>query len=440
MSAAKRVRRNIDSLTNELADYLYAFEKLKEAGRPYYDSYDYFEALHDRMGKKTGEGMCEHGNETFLPWHRAHLFAFEEALRRTDPPRTSLVTLPYWDFSIMPSGDRYPKIFEDPKSALYADGRNTAKVTSVPFDRAYLELSVLSVSDWSASSGTKKDSFSGIAGGQTKDCSRAFRQGFGKLENPTHNTMHQNYIGGLMADPSTAALDPIFWSFHAYIDLLFLQWQQMPNHSVTTDSKFTLCIPKDPEHQVPFTVGEALDAEVLGYEYEYHPPKSLQDAGDQAFLARPAIDFVWSGTNTPALVRSMDFKVPSAEFHSAKLVLTGINVDNSISYEGDIYLTPRAEAFRPQDPDFRGRFLVDLISIWKVHHMSGAMHGPGHVHAPSVYVIVDITRAMRSLARTHSGETWTVSVALNGDPAAKVPTSTPVSEIVNFKDLSIEVD
>src|SRR5260370_18969554 len=76
MSDGLRVRRNIDGLTNDLADYIYAFQKLKEPGRPYYDSYDYFQALHDRMGKKPGEGMCEHGNETFLPWHRAHLFAF----------------------------------------------------------------------------------------------------------------------------------------------------------------------------------------------------------------------------------------------------------------------------------------------------------------------------------------------------------------------------
>src|SRR5260370_964766 len=66
--------------------------------------------------------------------------------------------------------------------------------------------------------------------------------------------MHGNYLGGLMADPSTAALDPIFWSFHAYIDLLFLQWQQTPNHTVTTDPGFKMCIPKDPDKHVPFNV------------------------------------------------------------------------------------------------------------------------------------------------------------------------------------------
>jgi Common central domain of tyrosinase len=172
------------------------------------------------------------------------------------------------------------------------DARITDKVASVPFDRGYLEKSVLSTSNWSAPPATNQDSFAGIAGGQTKDCLHAFRQGFGTLENPAHNTMHGNYIGGLMGDPSTAALDPIFWSFHAYIDLLFLQWQQTPNHAVTTDPGFTMCIPKD-----------------------------------------------------------------------------------AVSYEGDIYLTPKGQDFRPQDPDFRRRFLVDLIFIWEAHRMSGAMGG-----------------------------------------------------------------
>ena len=32
-----------------------------------------------------------------------------------------------------------------------------------------------------------------------------------------------------MADPTFAALDPIFWSFHAYIDLIWDRWQKVHN-------------------------------------------------------------------------------------------------------------------------------------------------------------------------------------------------------------------
>jgi tyrosinase len=440
MSDGLRVRRNIDVLTGELADYIYAFQKLKKPGRPYYDSYDYFQALHDRMGKKPGEGMCEHGNETFLPWHRAHLFAFEEALRKTDPPRTSNVTVPYWDWSVMPTGDRYPKVFEDPKSPLFADGRNTDKVASVPFDRAYLENSVLSVSHWSAPPATKQDSFAGIAGGQTKDCSQAFRQGFGTLENPAHNTMHGNYLGGLMADPSTAALDPIFWSFHAYIDLLFLQWQQTPNHTVTTDPGFKMCIPKDPDKQVPFTVGDVLDAARMGYEYDYKPQKPammVAELAGQPFPSHPAVDFAWSGTRASTLVRTADFEIPGPGFHTAKLVFTGVNLANDVSYEGDIYLTPGGQEFLPRDSEFRRRSLIDLIFVWKAHQMSGPMGGDAHRAHTSAYIVQDITDTLRTLAKTHSGESWRIWVALTADATARI--SMPVAEIVNFKDLLIDI-
>src|SRR3712207_8578991 len=82
MAAQPRIRKNIDSLTPaELADYEHAFTKLKEISDADPDSIDglqYFTDLHNTM-----LGPCEHANDTFLPWHRAHLFLFEEALRRS---------------------------------------------------------------------------------------------------------------------------------------------------------------------------------------------------------------------------------------------------------------------------------------------------------------------------------------------------------------------
>jgi hypothetical protein len=183
-----------------------------------------------------------------------------------------------------------------------------------------------------------------------------------------------------------------------------------------------------------------LDAAKMGYQYEYNPAKStgvLAEVAGQLFVTRPAVDFVWSGVRPSALVRTADFRIPEPGFHTAKLVFTGVNVANSVSYEGDIYLTPRGENFRPQDPDFRRHFLLDLIFIWKAHHMSSAMHGGAQ--GSSAYVVVDITRALRTLAETHHGETWMVSVALNPDPAAKRSTTPPIAEIINFKELLIDI-
>ena len=113
MTTRHSIRKSIDSLTAaELADYEHAFAKLKEiseADPSDIDGLQYFQDLHNTM-----LGPCEHANDTFMPWHRAHLFEFEEALRRSDPPRTANVALPYWDWSgaaerrPLPEGVREP--------------------------------------------------------------------------------------------------------------------------------------------------------------------------------------------------------------------------------------------------------------------------------------------------------------------------------------------
>ena len=164
------------------------------------DGYTYFEQLHD------GElGPCEHANDTFMPWHRAHLFLFEEALRRSDPPRTENVTVPYWDWSALPSGSRFPKAFENTGSVLFHDFRNDTPICRtagdgacerLPFPRAYLDAHVLNIASWSTSDATRSrlDSFGGHEGGEL-DCSSQFGGGFGALEQPGHNTMHDAYVG-----------------------------------------------------------------------------------------------------------------------------------------------------------------------------------------------------------------------------------------------------
>ncbi len=73
MTTPPRIRKNIDSLTpEELADYEHAFSKLQEisdADPGSIDGLQYFQELHNSM-----LGPCEHANDIFLPWHRAHLF------------------------------------------------------------------------------------------------------------------------------------------------------------------------------------------------------------------------------------------------------------------------------------------------------------------------------------------------------------------------------
>jgi Common central domain of tyrosinase len=426
MAALPRVRKNIDRVTpQELADYQHAISKLLDISSndpQSIDGYTYFEQLHD------GDlGPCEHGNDTFMPWHRAHLFLFEEALRRSDPPRTETVTVPYWDWSALPSGKRYPTAFENQNSVLFHEFRNDRPICrtdgasgcdSLPFPRTELDARVLSIASWSTPDPPRSHlTFGGHAGGE-QDCSAQFGLGFGALEQPAHNTMHDSYIGGDMAQPSFAALDPIFFSFHCYLDLLWAQWQE--RFDTDTDLEARLCgLFKDREHlpEHRFRVKDLLDTKQLGYIYEYTPgepaPARPAVAAIPLFPAHPAFDFVVSARKEPELVRTLDITIPEPGVEAAHLLLTGMNVTTPFSYSADIYLTPAGEELRLEDREFRATHLADLLYFWRTHH--GGHDGRAHD------LTVDLGGALKSLAETHAGEQWRVSVALGASQTPPRP-------------------
>lgn len=463
MTTPPRIRKNIDSLTpDELADYEHAFSKLQEISDTDPDSIDglqYFQDLHNTL-----LGPCEHANDTFLPWHRAHLFLFEEALRRSDPPRTANVTLPYWDWSALPSGTRYPEAFENTNSVLHHPFRDDTPVCrtgdatqcdALPFPRKFLEETVLNKSDWSnPDRDLSLTSFGGHAGGQM-DCQGQFGDGFGTLEQPAHNTMHDGFVSGTMADPGRAAEDPIFFSFHCYVDLLWAQWQEDFESDTGLDSR--LCgLFKDREHleENRFHVRDTLDPETqLGYVYEYTPGEVAPEREAQAaafFPTHPALDVVTSARNRPALVRTIELTVPQPGVKDALLRLTDVHVTTPFSYGADIYLTPASEELRTEDRTFRQRYLANVLYFWQSHHSHG-----DNTHN----ITVDLGSAVKSLARSHAGEQWVVSVALTasdsggnghggghdhgghdpGHPEAAAAEAADPAETMNFGNLTLDV-
>jgi len=422
MTTPSRIRKSIDSLTGaELADYEHAFAKLKqisEADPSDIDGLQYFQDLHNTM-----LGPCEHANDTFMPWHRAHLFEFEEALRRSDPPRTANVTQPYWDWSALPSGSRYPKAFENPDSVLHHAFRRDRPICraagegqcdALPFPRRFLEQSAFTQTVWSAAdAGDSAFSFGGHAGGQM-DCQGQFGAGFGALENPPHNTMHDGYVGGTMADPGASAEDPVFFSFHCYIDLLWAQWQK--DNETNTDLNARLCgLFKDREHNTRYVVSDTRDTETMGYVYEYTPgpvaPVPREARAEAPFPAHPARDVVASARNRPALVRTLELTVPKPGVDVAKLHLGDVKVTTPFSYSADIYLTPAGVELRTENHEFRARYLADVRYIWKSHHAHG-----DHTHN----MTVDLGRIVRALANRHAGESWVVSVALTASDGGQL--------------------
>jgi tyrosinase len=476
--AQERVRKNIDDLKpEELATYIHAIKMLRavsERDPQSKDGYNFFASLHNNTKDKPNPsfGPCEHGRDTFLLWHRAHLYLFEEALRKSDPPRTSNVTIPYWDWGEIPSGARYPRDFEKSESPLFFSGRETKRICRgnesppdclrLPFPRSLLNSTVMNL-PWEGPGSFGGSHFPGNNGGEA-NCEQFNCGGAGNLEDPYHNAMHSSYVGGALRSTDTAANDVLFWSFHAYFDLLLAQWQAVRGKAVDTCLSCTLCgLDKPDGSGERYKVSDLLNTkDQLNYVYEYRvtPPvvaaapggrvAALADSSGTGFEGHPARDFVLSATQAPELIRTVSFTVPQPGFKTAKLQITGLRFGTRFGYEGNVFLYPNDVPFAPREQAFREHYLVDIISQMFVHgDHQGADHGDQHAAAGEMQKVINLTDELTGLANAHRGETWSVAVALYVDTKAQpnkellarevLPAGSSFSEFLHFDQMNLEI-
>ena len=256
--------------------------------------------------------QCQHQTWFFLPWHRGYLAAFEAIVRDTvqklgGPGDWSL---PYWDYSADKRSLELPHAFaqanwpDGKKNYLYIARRYGAvqfpsvQKPLVLDRRAVLTANALGERLFQGEPG--KAGAAGFGGIETPFWHPSGRGSkFGGLESAPHGPVHVLVGGGfrgnntspdplelgLMTNPDTAALDPIFWLHHANIDRLWNVWlRQKPGprdppgafrNSSETD---WLDGPRDRKFEMPdvdgkifsFTPGEVLDttAAWLGYAYD----------------------------------------------------------------------------------------------------------------------------------------------------------------------------
>ena len=111
----------------------------------------------------------------------------------------------------------------------------------------------------------------------------------GRIESQPHDVTHGQVggaapgnpnFGGVMSDPGTAGLDPIFWLHHANIDRLWDSWVKDADssHANPTDPRWldgpqgdgerTFVLPLPAGEDYEYTAREVLDVTALGYEYD----------------------------------------------------------------------------------------------------------------------------------------------------------------------------
>ncbi len=205
------------------------------------------QSLPGTSARNTYWEQCQHSSWYFLPWHRMYLGYFEQIVARTVAALGGPAdwALPYWNYNDGANSRGLPAAFTEQAlpdgsaNPLLEPNRDNGNNGQPFLDPLGLSLKpAFNETQFAAGQGD-----SGFGGPITN-----FRHSsgpFGVLESQPHNNVHVD-IGGLMSDPDTAALDPIFWFHHANIDRLWQVWidanatNQNPTASNWLSFKFDL--------------------------------------------------------------------------------------------------------------------------------------------------------------------------------------------------------
>ena len=197
---------------------------------------------------------CKHHNLLFLPWHRAYLYLFEQALQ----DQVAGVTLPWWDY------------YAGPEPAV-PDAYAQEQVNGSPNPLAHGPIRGIPPEQWDRiEGGPMPDATSRTPGllapfpGQDQVERALDAPTFTDFSNFVEN-IHDNihvWVGGTMSEISVAAFDPVFWAHHCMIDRLWYLWQLRHPGGDPTGSFVRQALPP-----FPMTVADTLDINALGYEY-----------------------------------------------------------------------------------------------------------------------------------------------------------------------------
>lgn len=223
--------------------------------------------------------QCQHQTWFFLPWHRGYLAAFEATIAQTivDLGGPADWALPYWNYSKSANTRILPKDFyerrrpDGSRNPLWVPwGRPTDGDPQLTDDD--VSLACLTHGVFAGSNNGGDPGFGGPITG-FMHFGQLVQLPSGWLEDVPHNGIH-GALGGLMADPDYAALDPIFWLHHANIDRLWEVWRKMyPIGGDPNDPAWLRNVVFDLHDATgtpfQFTSDRMLDSKTVMHGYEY---------------------------------------------------------------------------------------------------------------------------------------------------------------------------
>lgn len=238
---------------------------------------------------QTYWNQCQHASWFFLPWHRGYLVAFERVVRAAvvSLGGPSDWSLPYWNY-FKTGQNALPPAFA---SQTWPDGGTNPLFVAQRYGpngngNVFVQVSMVNLNAMNSVRFTGVSTSPGFGGVDT-GFSHSGRT-HGALETQPHDWVHGLVGGarnndpnqpGLMSDPDTAGLDPIFWLHHANIDRLWESWNRSAaSHTNPTASKwlnwppsaaqrgFVLPLPANGTYR--YMPKDVLSLASLGYEYD----------------------------------------------------------------------------------------------------------------------------------------------------------------------------
>jgi tyrosinase len=358
-----------------------------------------------------------------------YLGCFERIVAQTvaDLGGPSDWALPYWNYNAGPASRKLPAAFTQSQlpdgsaNALLEANRDNGN-NGQPFLGAggLNPKPAFKETQFAAGAGV-----SGFGGPITN-----FRHGggpFGTLENQPHNHVHVD-IGGLMSDPDTAALDPIFWLHHANIDRLWEAWLNTnPPHNNPPNSnwlsfKFDLHDAKG--KAVKLKANDILKTKLAPFYYQYDDISVPADAkgvtarvvprGAGIMEEQPIPEMVGASTGPAKLAsqtQTLAVKLfPVSGPHLRKLGIAGapfrkayLHVENvrgqgpPASY--DIYLNAPEGASEPPEKFYVGTaatFGLRRASIGNERHAGSGLH--------FTFDVTDVVNTLKSEERWNPEE------------------------------------
>jgi tyrosinase len=246
--AQLRRRKSVDELT---ADDLAALRS----------AYTAMEGLSDDRGFGFWAGIhglplpisCKHHNPLFLPWHRAYLYLFEQALL----DQSADAGLPWWDWTAQTGVPRaYDRATLDDGSANPLASGPVTGIPATQFQQAGLppETATFRQPDVPATLPSPQQIDDVLDAADFTD--------FTERIEDIHDGVHV-WTGGTMSLVPLAAYDPLFWAHHTMIDRIWWLWQI--KHPGADPPSNLLDLPLAPFPAL--TVRRTLDIATLGYDY-----------------------------------------------------------------------------------------------------------------------------------------------------------------------------